>query len=355
MKICDWAGIDSGFERLVAGIDAGQHLASPFAALGMPHALSLAQQQRCAEQLVENLYPAMPALPPATPRTPHPRIRLGYFSADLYSHATAHLMAGLFEQHDRMRFEVIAFSFGPPNADAMRSAARRRIRPVPRGGTPVGCRHRRTVGAARNRYRHRPEGLYPARADRDIRPSRCATAAQLPRLSGHHGRRLHRLPDRRPHRDSAGAHQPLQREDRLAAALLSGQRRQAGDRPTECFSRQEAGLPEQGFVFCCFNNNWKITPAVFSLWMQLLQGSQRQRAVALRGQSARPAPICVAKQSQHGVDAGAPGVCTAHEPAASIWPGTGSADLFLDTLPYNAHTTASDALWARLAGRDADW
>jgi predicted O-linked N-acetylglucosamine transferase (SPINDLY family) len=112
------------------------------------------------------------------------------------------------------------------------------------------------------------------------------------------------------------------------------------------FSRQAAGLPEQGFVFCCFNNNWKITPDVFGLWMQLLQRVPGSVLWLLEDTPLAAANLRRAAQ-QHGVAAGrlvfAPRMkLNLHLARHRV------ADLFLDTLPYNAHTTASDALWAGL-------
>jgi predicted O-linked N-acetylglucosamine transferase (SPINDLY family) len=112
------------------------------------------------------------------------------------------------------------------------------------------------------------------------------------------------------------------------------------------FTRAEIGLPPQEFVFCCFNNNYKITPATFDCWTRILrrvEGSvlwllvdnpaaarNLRREAALRNVSAER--LIFAER----IDL--PGHLARHR----------VADLFLDTLPYNAHTTASDALWAGL-------
>jgi protein O-GlcNAc transferase len=111
-------------------------------------------------------------------------------------------------------------------------------------------------------------------------------------------------------------------------------------------TRQETGLPEKGFVFCCFNNNWKITPDVFSIWMRLLHAIEGS-VLWLLGDN-KNAEQNLRKQAQaRGID-----------PSRLVFAGLlpldehlarhRQADLFLDTLPYNAHTTASDALWTGL-------
>jgi predicted O-linked N-acetylglucosamine transferase (SPINDLY family) len=111
-------------------------------------------------------------------------------------------------------------------------------------------------------------------------------------------------------------------------------------------SRADCGLPEQGFVFCCFNNNYKISPPVFSLWMDLLQAVPGSVLWLLADN------IWAAENLRR--EAGLRGV----GPSRLVFAGrTGladhlarhrAADLFIDTFPYNAHTTASDALWAGL-------
>ena len=112
-------------------------------------------------------------------------------------------------------------------------------------------------------------------------------------------------------------------------------------------SRADEGLPESGFVFCSFNNSYKITPPVFDAWMRLLQARGRQRAVAARRQSSgarQPAP----RGGRPRRGAGAPDLRAAPQAAVSISRGTGSPTSFSTRCRCNAHTTASDALWAGL-------
>jgi protein O-GlcNAc transferase len=345
MKICDWTGIDSGFARLVAGIDVGQHLASPFAALGLPHALSPAQQRRCAEQLVEIKYPAVAAAVNRAPRAPHERIRLGYFSADLYSHATAHLMAGLFEQHDRTQFEVIAFSFGPANFDPVRSrleAAFDQFHEVHNQsdaaitalsahlGIDIAIdlkgftQHGRTGIFARRAAPLQINYLgYPGTMGADYMDYLIADPHLItPDDTAFYSEKIVWLPHSYQVNDAS---------------------RVIADRQ---FSRREAGLPEQGFVFCCFNNNWKITAEVFALWMQVLQ--QVDGSVLWLFEDNAPAAANLRREAQQRGVAAERLVFAPRLPLPEHLARHRLADLFLDTLPYNAHTTASDALWAGL-------
>jgi len=111
-------------------------------------------------------------------------------------------------------------------------------------------------------------------------------------------------------------------------------------------TRADAGLPEAGFVFCCFNNNFKISPDVFAIWMRLL--AQVEGSVLWLFQDN---PVAAANLRQealrHGIDV-ARLVFAPRLPPADHLARHACADLFLDTLPYNAHTTASDALWTGL-------
>jgi predicted O-linked N-acetylglucosamine transferase (SPINDLY family) len=343
MNICDWNGFAGTTHTIAAAIEAGKPAAHPFDMLAVP--LSAAQQRRCAEIYVQH------ALPPGTPATspagytPHPRIRLGYFSADLYSHATAHLMTGLFEQHDRTRFEVHAFSFGPPRHDAVRS----RLEAAFEHFHDVGAESEAEIAALSARLgidiaidlkgytQHARPGIfarraapvqvnylgYPGTMAADCIDYLIADPTVIPpEHTVHYSEKIVWLPH------------CYQVNDDSRAMIKQGP------------SRQDAGLPEQGFVFCCFNNNWKITPGVFGLWMQLLRAVSGSVLWLLGDSPQAVANLQRAAQAQD-VDAGR----LVFAPRTSLERHLARhpvADLFLDTLPYNAHTTASDALWAGL-------
>ena len=109
-------------------------------------------------------------------------------------------------------------------------------------------------------------------------------------------------------------------------------------------SRAECGLPEKGFVFCSFNNNYKITPEMFGVWMRLLTAVPGSVLWLLEGNRWSPANLRREAESR-GVAANRL-VFAPRAPVAEHLARHRLADLFLDTLPYNAHTTASDSLWA---------
>src|SRR5258706_3553668 len=123
MNICDWGGIGDDFHRLEKKIESGKKASEPFVVLATP--LDAALQRKCSEIYIQDKCPESLLLPNFEGLYRHDRIRLGYFSADFQNHATAYLMAGLFERHDRAKFEVIAFSFGRPTKDTMRTRLER--------------------------------------------------------------------------------------------------------------------------------------------------------------------------------------------------------------------------------------
>src|SRR4029079_2759923 len=118
--------------------------------------------------------------------------------------------------------------------------------------------------------------------------------------------------------------------------------RPIGKTPT----RAEAGLPQDAFVFCCFNAAWKITPAMFDIWMRLLKSAPDSVLWLLDDNVAARRNLGLAA-AERGIDP-ARLIFAPRVPSPVHLARHRLADLFLDTLPYNAHTTASDALWAGL-------
>jgi protein O-GlcNAc transferase len=112
------------------------------------------------------------------------------------------------------------------------------------------------------------------------------------------------------------------------------------------FSRSDCGLPSQGFVFCCFNNNYKILPGMFDCWIRILK-QVNGSVLWLLDDNASASRNLRAEAVARGVSADRL-VFAERVPLPEHLARHKSADLFLDTLPYNAHTTASDALWAGL-------
>jgi predicted O-linked N-acetylglucosamine transferase (SPINDLY family) len=342
LHACEWRTLEVDRARLIAGVASGALAEVPFSFLAVCDDPAL--QRRCAADYAAREHPALaPVARPA--RAPGARIRLGYLSADLHDHATAFLIAELIEHHDRERFEVIAYSYGAPSDGPMRRRLRAAferfaevgaltdaelaarlaadgidiavdLKGFTQGGRP-GVLARRPAPVQVS-YLGFPGTLGAPYVDYLIADAELVPAGQ----EHHYAERIVRLPD---------SYQPNDRQRALA---------------DEVPSRAALGLPDAGFVFCCFNNDYKITPEVFAVWMRLLAAvpgsvlwlfeanpdaaANLRREAAARGVA--PARLVFAPRL----------------PLAEHLARQQRADLFLDTLPVNAHTTASDALWVGL-------
>ncbi|HEV3009075.1 MAG TPA: tetratricopeptide repeat protein [Burkholderiales bacterium] len=337
---CDWRSLEAHIAALRDLVRA-KVPAAPFTLLAASD--SPAEQRQCAELHVrETLGGARAALWRGA-RYGHARIRLAYLSADFHEHATAYLTARLFELHDRNRFELIAISYGPDDRSAMRARLQRAfdrfvdVRAVS-DAQAARLMHEMEVDIAVDLkgltadsrlaiLAHRPAPLqvtylgYPGTlgagyidyvlADRVVIP---------PADEGFYSEKVVCLPD------------SYQVNDATAAIAERAP------------SRAEAGLPERGFVFSCFNNTYKLKPEMFDVWMRLLASKPQSVLWLLEHEAAARRNLQQSAEAR-GIDAArlvfAPRVARAEHLARHRL-----ADLFLDTLPYNAHTTASDALWA---------
>ena len=343
MHCCDWRTYRQDVEHLIAEMRTNKRVVAPFELLNITD--SAADQLQCARIWVDHKYPAPPhAILSGRPYR-HDRIRLAYVSADLRDHAAAYLLAGLIEQHDRSRFETIAISFGADPGSKMqarlKSAFERFIDVSDKSDVEIanllraleidiavdlmGFTNRARAGI----FALRPAPVqvnylgYPATmgagfidyifADRFVIPEERQSS---------YAEKIVWLPE------------TFQANDR-------------GRRISELApTRADAGLPERGFVFCAFNNTYKITPDVFDIWMRLLckvEGS----VLMLLGPNETVRQNLQAYAQERGVDAARlrfmPQIAYANHLARYK-----IADLFLDTFPYNAATTASDALWSGL-------
>ncbi len=342
MLACDWEALESLANDVAADVRAGRQSAEPFGYQAI--ASSPADLRRCAELYADARYPA------GTPvwrgeRYDHARIRIGYVSGEFRQQATSMLMVELFERHDRDRFELVAFD----NSARDDSPIRHRIEQAFRGTVDI-TRASDHQAAAMIREREidilvnlngyfgrlrqgvfalRPAPIqvnylgFPGTLGAGYIDYLIADACVIPHGEDrHYVERIVRLPDSYQANDS--------------------RRAIAGETP----SRAQAVLPESGFVFCCFNNNYKITPAVFDVWMRLLRAVEGS-VLWLFADNADATSNLKREVGRRGV---APDriVFAPRLPPDQHLARHRLADLFVDTLPYNAHTTASDSLWAGL-------
>lgn len=337
--LCDWDKMTALLPRLTAEIAAGRSLIQPFVLMGYTEDAALLR--RCAETYVHHVAPRQPSLSDGKAYG-HDRVRLAYLSADFHQHPTAQLMAELFERHDRTRFEVSAFAFGPDDNSAMRKrlvAAFDSFEDV-RGLSDLDVAqllHSREIDIAVDLnghthdarpgiFSHRPAPVqvnylvYPGTTGASFMDYILADRIVLP-------------VDQQPYFSEKIVHLPgcYQAND--------------ATRPVPpASSRGEAGLPQDAFVYCCFNNSWKIAAPVFDIWMRLLL--QVPDSVLWLLDSPAAGNLRLQAQAR-GVDPARLVFAPKMAPDAHLARHQ-LADLFLDTLPYNAHTTCSDALWAGL-------
>jgi protein O-GlcNAc transferase len=340
----DWRDYEGSRAAVEAGVRAGRAVSTPFAFLSI--ADSPRAQLRCAQTYFADRYRSATrpnAHTPGAARTGP--VSLGYLSADFREHATARLIVGVLEHHDRSAFTVTGLSCGPDDRSALRARVRKgcdRFVDVSRHDDGAAAELIRSLGidvlVDLNGYTaggrtailaRRPAPLqvsylgYPGTLGADCVDYLVADSHVIPAGQRDcYTEQIAYLP---------GCYQPNDRQRPVV---------------TRVPQRAEEGLPAEAFVFCCFNAPYKITPPAFELWMRLLDRVAGSVLWLYRGNAG------VADNLRR--EAGRLGVASErlifaeHRSAREHLARYALADLFLDTLPVNAHTTASDALWAGL-------
>jgi predicted O-linked N-acetylglucosamine transferase (SPINDLY family) len=341
--ICDWENLDRDIAGLLVQIDQGHPASPPWPLIGFADAP--AAQRKAAEMWIMVKCPEDSTLGPARSFKHHQRIRIGYYSSDFYNHATAYLMAELFELHDREKFEITAFSFTRAAGDDMQ----KRLAAACDHFIDVRAKTEREIAAlSREREIDIAVDLKGFSANNAVGIFAHRSAAIQVNYLGYP------CTMGAPYIDYLIADKVIVPDDARAfyteKVLTLPHSYQVNDRQRKIdarvFSRTELGLPEGGFVFSCFNNNFKILPAMFDIWMRILKAVNGS-VLWLLEDNATAAANLRKEAAQRGVDASrlvfAPRISPEENLARQR-----NADLFLDTLPYNAHTTASDALWVGL-------
>jgi predicted O-linked N-acetylglucosamine transferase (SPINDLY family) len=341
MHVCDWRDFDEAAAELHRNIRNGERAAHPFSVL--PLFDDPAIHRIAAETFVADKYPAV-ATEGRFDRERHDRIRVGYFSADFREHPVSYLVAGLIEAHDRSKFEIFGFSLYSRTRDAMQqrlSAAFDRYVEIDGMADSDVARNCRELGIdiAVDLGGHTQE------ARPGIFARRCAPI-QISYI-GYLGTTGIAEMDYLVADDVVV---PAGSEDLYREKFIHLPNFQANDPkrplPERTAQRAEYGLPASGFVFCCFNNPYKILPQIFDVWMRIL-GRVPGSVLFLYADSLAAQANLRREAEKRGI-APARLVFGARLPREDYLARYGAADLFLDTLPYNAGTTASDALWMGL-------
>lgn len=337
---CHWPEMAHWSKELTARAVAGKSPVDPFLFLAFNNTAE--QQLACARNWLRHKHVASAERVWNRADFAGDKIRIAYLSADFHRHVTAYVMAELFELHDRDRFEIVGISFGPDDGSAIRS---RLIKSFDRFFDVSGRTDEEVANLLRDLktciavdlkghttdsrigiLARRPAPVqvsymgFPATTGADFIDYVIADRIVLPH-------------DQQPFFTEKIVHVPdsyyITDTKRLVATNIP--------------SRRDAGLPDKGFVFCCFNNSWKINAAMFDIWMRLLQAVAGSVLWLFRANEMAAANLRK-EATVRGIDPGrlvfaAPRDQPDHLARLKL------ADLLLDTLPYNAHTTATDALW----------
>jgi predicted O-linked N-acetylglucosamine transferase (SPINDLY family) len=342
MQICAWDELAPYLERLERQLMAREPVSAPFQVLALLDSPPL--QRLAAETWVREECPSDDALGPIAARPRSDRIRIGYFSADFCNHVVSLLTAELFETHDRSRFEIVAFAFGPKVNDAVRARLEQafdRFIDVSEQSDLEVAETARHLGIdiavdLGGFTTHARTKIFALRAA----PIQMSYIGYLGTIGA-------------PYMDYLLADPtliPAEERQHYSEAILYLPSYQANDstRPVveRTLTRKELGLPAVGFVFSCFNANYKITPDTFAVWMRILLRVEGSNLFLYVGTEIAEANLRKAAE-RYGIDPWRLvfGKFLARE---EYMARLRTMDLFLDTLPYNAGTTASDALWAGL-------
>jgi protein O-GlcNAc transferase len=341
LMICDWTNLAAESDRLVAGVAAGRAVSRPFIFQAADSPQSM--QTRCANLFADHEFPAMPHLW-AGQSYRHDRIRVAYLSADFRDHPVSYMLAGMFECHDRSHFETTAVSFGASDSSSMRQRIEKAFDHFLDAGERNDAQIARMLREAEIDIAidlmGPTQGARPAILSYRPAPIQAiylgyAGSSGAPYIDYILADRIV-LPDseRRLYRENVVY---------LPDSFMGTDSKRVISRETP--SRADEGLPESGFVFCAFSNSYKVSPKIFDVWMNLLRdidGSVlwlshfNEKAMDNLRHEARlrnvaPERLIFARRVALNQD---------HLARLRL------ADLFLDTAPLGAHSTACDALWA---------
>ncbi|MDO8715029.1 MAG: tetratricopeptide repeat protein [Polynucleobacter sp.] len=342
MKMCNWIGFDKNLENILNKTRINKKAINPFTLLALVDDGSLSKQ--CSEIYIRDKYPPNLSLGKIPKASKREKIRIGYFSADFRHHAVSILTAELYELHDKNKFEIIAFTFGADDKSPMRERLNKSFnqfidvtdmpdKAVAKLARDLGVDIAVDLGGF---TAHSRTGIFAYRAA----PIQVSYIGYLGTMGSEYIDYL--VADR--------TIIPLGSEHLYAEKIIYLPSYQVNDRKRvisdKRFTRQELGLPDNSFVFSCFNANFKILPSTFDGWMRILKAVES--SVLLLYAETHWAEANLRKEAEARGVSGHRLVFSKFSTAEEYLARYRACDLFLDTVPYNAGTTASDALWAGL-------
>lgn len=342
LRICDWRTLDADRGRLSAAIRMGRRIIDPQGYLAICR--DPEEQLICARIYMQD--ESAPSAPPQQlRRNEQSRIRVAYVSADFRPHPVAFLIAGVFEHHDRQQFELIGVALGHP----IESKIRDRIAGAFEHFIDASIQTDQEIAARLSEMEIDiavdltgfTDGCRPGILLRRPAPIQVNFLGFPGTMGSSHIDYI--IADRFliPEQDQRFYSERVVYLPHTYQA--NDDRREVADR---VFTRGDAGLPEDAFVFCCFNNNYKITPDIFDVWMRLLRSTPDAVLWLLQDNEDAAANLRREAASREVAPERlifAPRIMPAEHIARQRL-----ADLFLDTSPYSAHTTCSDALFVGL-------
>jgi len=337
-KQCRWP-ITEGLDRPVADVLAN---ASPIAMLGLSD--DPAAQLHAGRHFVETKVESHPRMVPFRHDYGHQKLHIGYLSSNLSMHAVSLLTVELFETHDRKNFEIHAFCWSSEDGTPFRNRVLSGFDHVHRVG---GLSDEQTAELIRSHeidivvdLQGLTSGARPNIVARGPAPIQVAYLgypgpSALPYVDYIVADSFIMPPELCPHFTEKPLYLP-------SLFQVSDRKRQISSIP----SRSHFGFDESDFIFCAFNNNHKFTPELFGSWMRILRDSPRSLLWLLEDNQWSKANL-LAAAAAHGISKNRLRFAGRITPADYL-ARFAVADLFLDTMPYNAGTTANDALWAGL-------
>ena len=342
-KLCKWKTFNEDMNSLKEKLNKNKVASLPFSILSLYDSPLL--QRKTSEMYIKETFPKKNISKPITKSLANKKIRLGYYSADFYNHAMSYLLAKLFELHDKSKFEIIAFSFSPERDDEMSkrisNAFDQFIKVNFKTDKEISELSRElkidiaidlmcfTTNSRTGIFSEKCAPIqinylgYPGTSGANFIDYIIADKNLIPKKNQkYYSENIIYLPNTYQVRDST---------QKISNKI---------------FTKDELGLPKNSFVFCCFNQNYKITPSVFDIWMRLIKKVEKSVLWLIKDNDV--AVYNLKKEAEkRGVKSDRI-IFAKHMPVSEHLARHKIADLFVDTFPYTAHTTCSDALWSGL-------
>ena len=342
MYVCDWQDFDASVKNLLLKISEGKKSSPSFPVLALTDSLSL--QRKVSEIWMNDKHPPNYSLGPIPKLSRKEKIKIGYYSEDFREHPVSYLAVELFELHDKNNFELIAFYYGPPGSSNMQ----KRVSSAFNEFIDIRLKSDKEVAELSRLMEidiaidlsgltgNERTGIFAFRAA----PVQLSYLGYLGTMGAEYYDYLIADKTTMP----TEHHQHFKEKIvYLPSYQVNDSKRLISDK---VFQRTELNLPLDVFVFCCFNNNYKITPPTFDGWMRILKAVP-DSVFFLYAENKWAEANLKFEAEKRGVNKTRL-VFSGRTQRSEYLAKYRLADLFLDTQPYNAGATASDALWAGL-------